>query len=162
MVPFMVSRAQLQDIQGAPGIIGRLRGERVPSRIHVYTSIWRAREWAAQSCKSHHAHALRLALIATIAGVAPAPITRLARIMALDQTTLSRNLQLYLLQRLITLTTDDGRLVRVVSLTCEGERALQAAWPLWQVDQARVGASPGQARFEAPLDELAAIRAAVR
>lgn len=80
----------------------------------------------------------------------------------MDQMTRSRNLQLFLRQRLITLRMGDDRRAGVVSLICEGERAIQVAWPLWQAAQARMEQAFGQTRFDALLDVLAAIRAAAR
>lgn len=64
-------------------------------------------------------------------------VTRLADIMGMDRTTLTRNLQPLLRQGwLETGGGDDGR-VRVVRMTTAGTQKLDEAAPLWEDIQAR-------------------------
>jgi len=101
-------------------------------------------------------------LLATLAEAAPISINRLAEIMEMDRTTLTRNLGLLIKQHLVRLEEGEDRRMRLVLLTREGEQALGRVWPLRQEAQARIERAFGQERFDELLTELSAVRALVR
>jgi DNA-binding MarR family transcriptional regulator len=75
------------------------------------------------------------------------PLTRLADALALDRTTLTRNLAPLERDGLVaSIPSPDGR-VRTVSLTQRGKQALERALPRWQAAQRRVVASLGERRW---------------
>ena len=98
-------------------------------------------------------------LLATLSQAAPVTINRLAEIMDMDRTTLTRNLELLIKQHLVQSQEGEDRRTRQVDLTEEGEQALGRAWPLWQEAQARIEGALGRERFEGLLAELSAVRA---
>ncbi len=100
--------------------------------------------------------------LATLAEAAPVTIHRLAEILDMDRTTLSRNLELLTKKHLVRIEEGQDRRVRLVFLTQEGEQALRRAWPLWQEAQARIERALGRERFDALLTELSAVRALAR
>jgi DNA-binding MarR family transcriptional regulator len=104
----------------------------------------------------------QFALLATLAEVAPIPINRLAEIMVIDRTTLTRNLDLLNKQHLVRSEEGEDRRVRLVLLTPEGEQALKLAWPLWQEAQTCIERAFGRERLDTLLAELLAVRAAAR
>jgi DNA-binding MarR family transcriptional regulator len=106
-------------------------------------------------------YAPQFALLATLAEVAPITIKRLAKIMVMDRTTLTRNLGLLIKQHLVHSEEGEDRRMRLVQLSQEGEQALRRAWPLWQEAQARIERALGRERLEALLTELSAVRALV-
>lgn len=89
----------------------------------------------------------------------PAPLTRLARIVAMDRTTLTRNLEPLEAQALIRTRTGGDRRVREVSLTDRGRDALARALPLWERAQARVTRRLGPTRLARLLEDLWAVGA---
>ena len=100
-------------------------------------------------------------LLAVIAQVAPVTINRLAEVMNMDRTTLTRNLELLVRQCLLQTEEGEDRRVRLVLLTEEGEQALERAWPLWEQAQGRIERALGRERFDALLNELATVRSLV-
>jgi DNA-binding MarR family transcriptional regulator len=62
----------------------------------------------------------------------------LAAIMAMDRTTLTRNLQPLVRAGLVALEPGEDRRTRVVRLTPDGRAAHRKAWPLWRRAQDRV------------------------
>jgi DNA-binding MarR family transcriptional regulator len=80
-------------------------------------------------------------------------ITDLAEILAMDRTTMTRNLKVLRDRGLVELHR--------IALTVEGRRAAAAALPLWEQVQARFVASLGTQRWESLIDELDAAKAAI-
>jgi DNA-binding MarR family transcriptional regulator len=101
-------------------------------------------------------------LLATLAKVAPITIHRLAEIMDIDRTTLTRNLKLLIKQHLVRDEEGEDRRMRLVQLSQEGEQALRRAWPLWQAAQAHIERALGPERLNALLTELSTVRESVR
>ena len=101
-------------------------------------------------------------LLATLSQAAPVTINRLAEIMDMDRTTLSRNLEVLVKQHMVRIEEGEDRRMRQVHLTQEGEQALRRALPLWQEAQARIEHALGRERFDGLLTELSAVRAAAR
>ena len=84
----------------------------------------------------------------------PATVSGLAEILAMERTTMTRNLQLLRRRGLI----EPGR----IALTPKGRRAAAAALPHWERAQANVAGTLGRQRWAALLKELAATKATVR
>jgi DNA-binding MarR family transcriptional regulator len=95
--------------------------------------------------------------LATLAEAAPITINRLAQLLVMDRTTLTRNLELLTKQHLVRIEEGQDRRMRLVFLTQEGEEALRRAWPLWQEAQARIERALGRERFEGLLTDLSAV-----
>ena len=95
--------------------------------------------------------------LATLAEAAPITINRLAQLLVMDRTTLTRNLELLTKQHLVRIEEGQDRRMRLVFLTQEGEEALRRAWPLWQEAQARIERALGRERFEDLLTDLSAV-----
>jgi DNA-binding MarR family transcriptional regulator len=104
-------------------------------------------------------NAPQFGLLATIAEAAPVTIHRLAEIMDIDRTTLTRNLEVLAKQHLVRNEEGEDRRMRLVQLSQEGEQALRRAWPLWQEAQARIERALGRERLDALLTELSTVRA---
>ncbi len=107
-------------------------------------------------------NAPQFGLLAVLAEVAPVSINGLADVMAMDRTTLTRNLGLLSKKGLVRVEEGEDRRVRIVLVTTEGEQALQRAWPLWEEAQSRIEQALGRVRFDALLVELEAVRASIR
>jgi DNA-binding MarR family transcriptional regulator len=94
----------------------------------------------------------QLAVLVTVAmfGERGALIGPLARRLAMDRTTLTRNLKPLEKAALIRVSPSptDAR-ARVVTLTPAGERMIEAAYPLWEQAQQRVRESVGSERIDA-------------
>ena len=82
-------------------------------------------------------------------------LTPLAEGLALDRTTLTRNLRILEGRGLVTIgaAAQDGRM-RVVSITDEGLRVLGHALDLWRAEQAEVVAAFGEERLRALFGDL--------
>lgn len=85
-------------------------------------------------------------------------VTTLADALALDRTTLTRNLKVLQERGLIRITEDaaDAR-VRMVSLTLEGSRVLAVALMRWEEIQSMVEEHFGRDRLRALYEELSAL-----
>jgi len=84
-------------------------------------------------------------------------INELAERMAMDRTTLSRNLKPLARNGLLEVRPgEDGR-TRLVQITSAGERALEEAYPLWQQAQRETVSALGEERYEALLGDVAKV-----
>ena len=79
---------------------------------------------------------------------------KLARVMGMDRTTLSRNLAILEKKDLVTLERGEDRREVNVRLTPKGLATLQAATPLWRQTQERITTNLGDERWEHMLGEL--------
>ena len=87
-------------------------------------------------------------------------VTALAGALALDRTTLTRNLRVLEDRGLLhTYTREDDARMRVVSLTAEGSAVLGRALERWETVQDEVQERFGSERLRALLGELAALSA---
>jgi DNA-binding MarR family transcriptional regulator len=83
-----------------------------------------------------------------------ATINGLAQRMAMDRTTLSRNLKPLVRDGLLEVSPGgDGR-TRLVRISLEGEQALDKAYPMWKMAQEEVVGSLGEERYEALLGDV--------
>lgn len=94
-------------------------------------------------------------LVAAFLG-GPVAISQLAERMAMDRTTLTRNLKPLQKRGLLQVVPGRDRRTREVVLTADGRQLLDRAVPIWQQSQARLVGSLGEQRFESLLGELAA------
>ena len=85
--------------------------------------------------------------------------TDLAASMAMDRTTLVRNLKLMERDRLIQVVPGKDRRTRGVSLTGQGREALRRALPFWREVQTRVMAALGESRWHETKARLSDIEA---
>jgi DNA-binding MarR family transcriptional regulator len=81
-------------------------------------------------------------------------VGRLAELMGMDRTTLSRNLKLLEKRGLVKLEPGQDRREVRVSLTNEGLDAMEMAAPLWHEAQDEIVEGLGELRWEAMLAEL--------
>lgn len=78
-------------------------------------------------------------------------ITKLSDVLAMDRTTLSRELKPLAEQGLISISEGDDRRRRLIALTPTGRTKLETAVPLWRDAQTRVVEHIGADRYEALL-----------
>jgi len=87
-------------------------------------------------------------------------VSELAQIMALDRTTLARNLKVLEDRGLLTLLPGEDQRTRVIHLTEQGQQAMMEALPLWERAQQQVIAQLGAEQVSqlfSFLDELEAL-----
>jgi DNA-binding MarR family transcriptional regulator len=96
-------------------------------------------------------------LLATLSEAGPVNVNRLAELLSMDRTTLTRNLEPLTRQRFVRSEEGEDRRVRLIMLTPEGKAALVRALPYWQEAQVRIVQGLGQERFHALLIELSTV-----
>ncbi len=106
--------------------------------------------------------ATQFSLLAALSKVGDAPLTRLAEILAMDRTTLTRNLKPLVNKGLIGIGHDEDQRIRMVGLTAAGKRVFKHALPAWEQAQSRMVESLGRARWSGLLDDLGATLIAAR
>ena len=104
----------------------------------------------------------QFALLMAAGGLGPVTVTRLAKLGAMDRTTLTRNLRPLEERELIHIESGEDRRERRVTLTPRGQHALATAFPLWQEAQAKIVKGFGQERLQRLYAELADLRAISR
>ena len=98
--------------------------------------------------------ATQLNLLMAIETSTAVTITDLAGMLAMDRTTMTRNLKLLRQRKLV-----DGK---TIALTAKGRRAAAAALPLWEKAQAEILDSLGKKRWAALLAELEAVKSSIQ
>jgi DNA-binding MarR family transcriptional regulator len=98
--------------------------------------------------------ATQLNLLMAIETSTTVTITDLAKILAMDRTTMTRNLKLLRQRKLVD--------AKRIALTAKGRRAAASALPLWEKAQAEILDSLGKKRWAALLDELAAVKSSIQ
>ena len=101
-------------------------------------------------------------LLAAVRLKGPVTVNGLAEAIVMDRTTLTRNLRPLKKEGWISVEPGKDRRVREVSLTEEGRRVLDKAYPLWREAQTRVSERLGGERLEHLLGDLAATVEAIR
>src|SRR6266700_576391 len=89
----------------------------------------------------------------------PQTINELAEMMALDRTTIGRNLRPLAQQSLLTLTAGSDQRTRVVTLTTQGEETLLRIVPPWEQAQAHMVVGMGQEQVAEFLTQLSTVAA---
>jgi DNA-binding MarR family transcriptional regulator len=91
--------------------------------------------------------ATQVNLLVALGRTGPVRSARLAEVLGMDKTTLSRNLAPLQRARLIELHAGEDRRMRFVALTAKGIAALGHAIPLWQDAQRRATEAVGPERW---------------
>ena len=99
----------------------------------------------------------QFSLLVAVSIAGEMPVTRMAAILGLDRTTLTRNLAPLHADGLLDSAPTRDRRVRLVRLTPKGRTALEHALPLWDSAQRRVVRALGEPRWRKLLDELTAV-----
>lgn len=94
-------------------------------------------------------------LLGAVTMLGPGPILRLAENLALDRTTLTRNLKILQKHGWVTLTPGEDRRERVVDLTEEGKAAFDRTLPYWNKAQSKVEETLGEETWRRLHDDLA-------
>ena len=79
----------------------------------------------------------QFAILVGIAKIQPVSMGKLADVLVIDRTTLTRSLRLLKKQRLITISGRTSMRQRLLELTPEGEKALERSLPLWRAVHAQ-------------------------
>lgn len=91
-----------------------------------------------------------------------ATMSRLACDLAIDRTTLTRNLKPLVARGWLEIGREDDERVRPVAITDAGRQRVAAATPLWREAQRRVAGDIGETRLTGMIDDLNALVAALR
>ncbi len=89
----------------------------------------------------------------------PQTINELADRMALDRTTVGRNLRPLTQQGLLSITSGSDQRTRVVMLTAKGEETLQRVLPQWEQAQAHMISGMGHEQVDELLTQLSTVAA---
>lgn len=114
------------------------------------------------SLKSSGLKSTQFSLLAAASVAGTMPITRLAEEMAMDRTTLTRNLKPLETEGLLQIEPGEDRRVRNVTVTPEGEAALERAAPMWRAAQTRMIDKLGDERWGDLLRQLQNVRRMLR
>ncbi len=98
--------------------------------------------------------ATQFTLLATLGECGDSPLTRLAGVLVMDRTTLTRNLKPLVRRGLIRIEHGDDQRVRKVSLTEAGRTVFDQALPHWRKVQMRLVETLGRKRWSGFLDDL--------
>lgn len=101
-------------------------------------------------------------LLNAIRVVGPVAVRRLASVVVMDRTTLTRDLRPLQRRGLVSVEPGEDRRERKVNLTTQGVQVVHRALPLWEKAQSRVAKGLGQERLERLLSDLAAAVALTR
>ena len=81
-------------------------------------------------------------------------LTKLAKTLGMERTTLSRNLSLLERRKIVSIATGGDKRERRIAITKKGIRLLERTLPLWQKAQNEVVESVGQGEWEGLLTGL--------
>ncbi|MDD2902713.1 MAG: MarR family winged helix-turn-helix transcriptional regulator [Syntrophales bacterium] len=98
--------------------------------------------------------ATQFSLLMATRVMGPVTVLKLAQVMVMDRTTLTRNLEILEKRGLITSKTGEDRREREVSLTTAGMEVLTTAVPLWEEAQNQVEKGLGEERLHNLLGDL--------
>ncbi len=101
--------------------------------------------------------ATQFTLLAVLARAGEMPLVRLAGILVMERTTLTRNLKPLMAQDWLKIGREKDERIRLVSITDSGRRVLAAATPSWRVAQTRITAGVGRDRLSRLLEDLAVV-----
>ena len=140
--------ADLQEVSQVPGSCAHFnlrRADRVMTQLYD------------QMLRPSGVKPTQFTLLAAIRLKGPVTIKGLADAIAMDRTTLTRNLRPLLKEGWVEIAPGTDRRVREVSLTAEGSSALERALPLWRKAQDHVAERFGSERMGRMIAELAAV-----
>jgi DNA-binding MarR family transcriptional regulator len=98
-------------------------------------------------------------LLVALARAGNIPLTRLAGILGMDRTTLTRNLEPLERDGLVAVRPGADRRVKLAGITEKGRKALAAAMPLWREAQRQIAEGTGVGRWNELRRELGRITA---
>ena len=101
----------------------------------------------------------QLSILARLLEEGPLSVTHLAGRLAMDRTTLARDLRPLERRGLVSVSVGADRRVRIAALTPAGHRLVDEVRPLWKEVQRDVRAQLGAARVARLMDELRAATA---
>jgi DNA-binding MarR family transcriptional regulator len=103
----------------------------------------------------------QFSVLSALARLGPLPVTRLATEIALDRSTMGRNLDPLERRGLVRIKVGNfDQRERVAHLTAAGERAIEAARPYWRSAQERIATLVPPSTIRSLADQLGALRAA--
>lgn len=112
--------------------------------------------------RPHGLRTTQLSILARLADEGPSGLTRLAARLAMDRTTLARELAPLAGRGLVRIEAGDDRRQRIVSLTDDGRALREAALPAWRDAQRTVRERFGDDRTGVLVAELHDLVAAAR
>lgn len=98
--------------------------------------------------------ATQFTLLATLSQQGTLPVSTLAEALVMDRTTLTRNLKPLITKGFVSAEPGDDRRTRMVSLTPQGEAALDSALLLWRNVQSKFAGALGLETWSVLLDRL--------
>ena len=101
-------------------------------------------------------------LLNAIRVMGPVTVRRLATVVVMDRTTLTRDLRPLERQGLVLVAPGEDRRERKVDLTVKGIQVIRRALPLWEKAQAQVAKGLGEERLQRLLGDLSAAVALTR
>jgi DNA-binding MarR family transcriptional regulator len=105
----------------------------------------------------------QFSILAVLANTGPSRLSRLAEVLVMDRTTLSRNLEPLERDGLVSVTSGKDRRTRQVALRPRGRKALAGALPLWEAAQEQVLRELGGAgRWREILKDLMLLQSVAR
>ena len=93
-------------------------------------------------------------LLTLLAMMGEAPMQEVAYVLAMDRTTLTRNLTPLLRQGLVKVKVGSDRRARPLALTPKGQSTLEQALPYWQAAQSRIVDEIGAEQWDAMMRGL--------
>jgi DNA-binding MarR family transcriptional regulator len=103
--------------------------------------------------------ATQVTLLVALARAGAIPFTRLAAVLGMDRTTLTRKLTPLQRDGLLTLGPGPVRRVKLASITGKGRKQLEQAVPLWQRAQRQITDGLGAGRWDAIRRDLQRVAA---
>jgi DNA-binding MarR family transcriptional regulator len=100
-------------------------------------------------------NATQFVILAVLQATGPLGLTALAQQVALDPSTMTRNLAVLRRRGWVTVVRGDDRRVRHAVLTAKGKTRLASAYPAWIEAQASVSDPFGDKRYRSVLESLA-------
>ncbi len=98
--------------------------------------------------------ATQFTLLAVLAGRGETPLTKLAELLVMDRTTLSRNVQPLVKKGWLSIGREDDERVKLISLTDAGHALVEQATPRWREAQQSVMSSMGEAKLPGLISDL--------
>lgn len=89
----------------------------------------------------------QFSLLVTIMKCGNIPLSRLAQILVLERTTLTRNLKPLMVKGYIEAKTEKDKRVRIISISEEGIKIIELATPLWEAAQLSLVGKLGDKRW---------------
>lgn len=153
-------------------LIMKKRSDKLPApdgpniRICAHANLRKALRVVSQAydaaLKPSGLRATQFTLLAVVAGRGELPLSKLAEILVMDRTTLTRNLKPLVRQGWLSIGREDDERVRLISATDAGRQIVAEATPLWRDVQSRVSKGLGDERLSGMINDLNAVAETVR